>query len=51
VAIRFISAPLIPVISASGTRVLVAMSPPGFLLASTWRHRPGIGCDSFGGFS
>src|SRR5918993_3180100 len=30
VAIRFISAPLMPVSSALGTRVLVAMSPPGF---------------------
>jgi DNA-binding transcriptional ArsR family regulator len=27
-------------------RVLLVISPPGFLVASAWRHRPPIACDT-----
>src|SRR5215212_813099 len=44
VAIRFISAPLTPVISAGGIRVVLVMSPP-LTVVLNMRHRTRAGCD------
>src|SRR5918995_7441801 len=44
VAIRFISAPLMPVISAGGIRVVLLMCPP-LSVVLNMRHRRRVGCD------